>query len=83
MSDSDALVWTIEKDPLLRSTITAVSLLDSLAPPRWEVDPNFDLERDPGDPGPMPEPPGVQVLGPLERLADGAAHVGREVIAVG
>ena len=28
MSDSDALMWTIEKDPLLRSTITAVSLLD-------------------------------------------------------
>jgi WS/DGAT/MGAT family acyltransferase len=74
MSDSDALMWTIEKDPLLRSTITAVSVLDgpvdpgrftdkidrasreiprlrqrvvgnpySLAPPRWEVDPNFDL----------------------------------------
>src|SRR4051812_18659599 len=74
MSDSDALMWTIEKDPLLRSTITAVSLLDqavdagrfrekvdraarliprlrqrvvgnpfSVAPPRWEVDPNFDL----------------------------------------
>ena len=74
MSDSDALMWTIEKDPLLRSTITAVSLLDgpvdaerftdkvaratraiprlrqrvvsnpySLAPPRWEDDPNLDL----------------------------------------
>ena len=74
MSDSDALMWTIEKDPLLRSTITAVSVLDgpvdparftekidrasrviprlrqrvvgnpySLAPPRWEIDPNFDL----------------------------------------
>lgn len=74
MSDSDALMWTIEKDPLLRSTITAVSLLDgpidperfrdkidrasrviprlrqrvvgnpySLAPPRWEIDPNFDI----------------------------------------
>ncbi len=74
MSDSDALMWTIEKDPLLRSTITAVSLLDgpvhperfaekveratrviprlrqrvvgnpySMAPPRWETDPNFDL----------------------------------------
>jgi WS/DGAT/MGAT family acyltransferase len=74
MSDSDALMWTIEKDPLLRSTITAVSFLDgpvdaarftekverasrliprlrqrvvgnpySLAPPRWETDPNFDL----------------------------------------
>lgn len=24
MSDSDALRWTIEKDPLLRSTITAI-----------------------------------------------------------
>ncbi len=74
MSDADALMWTIEKDPLLRSTITAVSLLDgapdsarvvdklerasrvvprlrqrvvgnpySLAPPRWEFDPHFDL----------------------------------------
>lgn len=28
MSDSDALMWNIEKDPLLRSTITAVTLLD-------------------------------------------------------
>src|SRR3954463_5581910 len=74
MSDADALMWTIEKDPLLRSTITAVSILDrspdpdrlvesldratrlvprlrqrvvsnalSIAPPRWEVDPNYDL----------------------------------------
>jgi hypothetical protein len=75
MSDADALMWTIEKDPLLRSTITSVALFDraldrgrflesidrasrlvprlrqrvqanafSIAPPRWEVDPNFDLE---------------------------------------
>ena len=74
MSDADALMWTIEKDPMLRSTITMVVVLDgtvdpvayrttfertsravprlrqrvrsnplSLAPPRWEVDPNFDL----------------------------------------
>jgi WS/DGAT/MGAT family acyltransferase len=74
MSDSDALLWNIEKDPLLRSTITMVALLDrtpdrdrferrmerasrrlprlrqrvlhhplSIAPPRWDVDPNFDL----------------------------------------
>ena len=74
MSDSDALMWNIEKDPLLRSTITAITILDqapdrerlldklergtrlvprlrqrvvgnlySLAPPRWEIDPNFDL----------------------------------------
>lgn len=74
MSDSDALMWHIEKDPLLRSTITAITVLDrspdrerlldklergtrlvprlrqrvvgnmfSLAPPRWELDPNFDL----------------------------------------
>jgi WS/DGAT/MGAT family acyltransferase len=28
MSDSDALMWTIEKDPLLRSTIMAVAQLD-------------------------------------------------------
>jgi WS/DGAT/MGAT family acyltransferase len=75
MSDADALMWTIEKDPQLRSTITAVAVLDrspdrarlrdsldratrlvprmrqrvvsnplSIAPPRWEVDPNFDLD---------------------------------------
>jgi len=75
MRDADALAWSIEKDPMLRSTITAVLLLDrapdrslvadrlergsrlvprlrqrvmsspwSLAPPRWEVDPYFDLD---------------------------------------
>lgn len=75
MTDTDALMWTIEKDPLLRSTITAVLFLDrapdekrlrhllergtrlvprmrqrvrgnpySIAPPRWEVDPHFDLD---------------------------------------
>ena len=73
MSDSDALMWHIEKDPLLRSTIVIVWWLDrmpdrerledrieratrliprlrqrvvsnpySIAPPRWEIDPNFD-----------------------------------------
>lgn len=75
MSDSDALMWSIEKDPMLRSTITAVLFLDrapdrdhfralldrgtrlvprmrqrvrsnplSVAPPRWENDPHFDLD---------------------------------------
>ncbi|MCB1003369.1 MAG: wax ester/triacylglycerol synthase family O-acyltransferase [Acidimicrobiales bacterium] len=75
MSDADALMWSIEKDPQLRSTIVWVSILDrtpdrerfervmeratrvvprlrqrvlghpySIAPPRWEVDPNFDLD---------------------------------------
>ncbi len=74
MSDSDSLMWRIEKDPILRSTITALTVLDrapdrdrlldklergtrlvprlrqrvvgnlfSLAPPRWEMDPHFDL----------------------------------------
>lgn len=74
MSDSDALMWRIETDPTLRSTIIAVAVFDSepdrarliermdigsrlvprlrqrvvgnpfsMAPPRWEVDPNFDL----------------------------------------
>lgn len=74
MSDSDALMWAIEKDPMLRSTITTVVVLEgevdpdrlhrtfdrlsrvvprlrqrvranplSVAPPRWEFDPNFDL----------------------------------------
>ena len=75
MSDSDALMWSIEKDAMLRSTITAVAFFDrapdrarlrrlldrgsrlvprlrqrvrgnalSVAPPRWEVDPHFDLD---------------------------------------
>jgi WS/DGAT/MGAT family acyltransferase len=74
MSDSDAVMWTIEKDPMLRSTITTAVVLESpvdteqlhrtferasriiprlrqrvrsnplsIAPPRWELDPNFDL----------------------------------------
>ena len=34
MSDSDALMWNIEKDPLLRSTIVTVLLLDR--PPDWD-----------------------------------------------
>jgi WS/DGAT/MGAT family acyltransferase len=75
MSDSDALMWGIERDPVLRSTIAGAWLLDrapdrarlreraeralraiprlrqrvaanpfSIAPPRWEVDPDFDLD---------------------------------------
>jgi WS/DGAT/MGAT family acyltransferase len=75
MSDSDALMWNVERDPVLRSTIAGVWLLDrtpdrarlrdraeralhsiprlrqrvaanpfSIAPPRWEVDPDFDLD---------------------------------------
>jgi diacylglycerol O-acyltransferase len=74
MSDTDALMWGIEADPLLRSTIIAIALLDRapdrarleakvergtrdiarlrqravtppwrVAPPRWVVDPNFDM----------------------------------------
>ncbi len=37
MSDSDALLWHIERDPLLRSTITSVWLLDS-TPKRDQMD---------------------------------------------
>ena len=74
MSDFDRIMWVIEKNPLLRSTIAAITVLEhlpdrrrieqrvdratrrivrlrqrvvwnpySIAPPRWEVDPNFDL----------------------------------------
>jgi len=32
MSDTDALMWAIEKDPMLRSTITTVVLLDGEVP---------------------------------------------------
>ena len=75
MSDEDALMWNIEKDPVLRSTIVAVGVFDSvpdwarlrrrvdrgtrliprlrqrvqspplrLGPPRWSVEPAFDLD---------------------------------------
>ncbi len=37
MSDSDALLWHIERDPLLRSTVTSVWLLDS-TPVREQMD---------------------------------------------
>ena len=74
MAESDALSWYIERDPLLRSTIVVVLVLDRspdpealreradrasrlvpglrhkvfepplrLTPPRWVVDPDFDL----------------------------------------
>ncbi len=74
MSEADALMWNLEADPVLRSTILSVWVLDQapdrerfeaqlehacrviprlrqrvvadpleLAPPRWELDPNFDL----------------------------------------
>ena len=74
MSDTEALMWALEKDPALRSTITVVFVFDSTiqrevlthrferlsrvvpklrqrvrsntlsaAPPRWEIDPYFDL----------------------------------------
>jgi diacylglycerol O-acyltransferase / wax synthase len=33
LSDSDTLMWTIEKDPILRSTIVAVALLDTVPDP--------------------------------------------------
>ncbi len=75
MSDADALMWNIEKDPILRSTILAVAILDRVpdwdvlrrrmdrttriiprlrqrvlspplrvGPPRWTVEPTFDLD---------------------------------------
>jgi WS/DGAT/MGAT family acyltransferase len=74
MAQSDLFAWNMESDPLLRSTIVAVAVLDrapewdrfvemmdrgsrvvpsfrqrvvpapmGLAPPRWVVDPDFDL----------------------------------------
>ncbi len=76
MSDVDNLMWIVERNPLLRSTITAVTLLESapdqaafeakvdrvtrlvprlrqrvvanpvsIAPPRWELDPEFHLSN--------------------------------------
>src|SRR5262245_21951093 len=34
MSDEDALMWNIEKDPILRSTILALAIFDR--PPDWQ-----------------------------------------------
>src|SRR5438477_26980 len=61
MSDSDALMWSIEKDPLLRSTIVAVTMLDLAR------DPTVDL-------GPLPEIPEPQHFSATELLTDGVAH---------
>ena len=75
MSETDALMWHMERDPVLRSTITTVWVLDrppdaarfesalelavrevprlrqrvvadatAIAPPKWEVDPMFDMD---------------------------------------
>ena len=75
MSESDSVLWHIERDPLLRSTIMSIWLLDSvpdrermdlvlerivanvprlrqrvidpspgIAPPRWEDDPDVDVD---------------------------------------
>jgi WS/DGAT/MGAT family acyltransferase len=35
MSDEDALMWSIEKDPVLRSTIVALAIFDR--PPEWHA----------------------------------------------
>ena len=56
MSDADALMWSIEKDPLLRSTITTVFLLDR-RPDRRALPP----AHGPGQPpGPPPPPAGAR-----------------------
>ncbi len=76
MTDFEALMWNLEKDPRLSGNIANLSILDRpvnlpafrrtmerativfprlrqrvapvfgrLAPPRWEIDPNFDLDH--------------------------------------
>src|SRR6478609_11005816 len=76
MSDFEALMWNLDKDPRLSSTMGNLSILDRpidldrfrsrlaraaavvprlhqrvvpgfgrLAPPRWQADPNFDLDH--------------------------------------
>ena len=46
MSDNDALMWKIEKDPLLRSTITVLWILDR-APDRDRLEEKIDQGRRP------------------------------------
>ena len=43
MSDADALMWNIEKDPQLRSTIVAVIVLDRV--PDWTALPGRGSRR--------------------------------------
>ncbi|HLI25211.1 MAG TPA: wax ester/triacylglycerol synthase domain-containing protein [Acidimicrobiales bacterium] len=103
MSDLDALLWALEGDPLLRSTIVVVGVLDrapgrealyahmerssrrfprlrqrvvrsplGLAPPRWELDPAFDIDyhvRVVGAPGPEGEAGLVELLELAEPMA--------------
>ena len=76
LDDADALIWAVERDPTLASTVSSLSLFDSrvdpeafrirleratrlvvrmrqrvvgnpvsLSPPRWEIDPEFDLDN--------------------------------------
>ena len=76
LDDADALIWAVERDPTLASTVSSLSLFDSpvdpeafrirleratrlvvrmrqrvvgnplsLSPPRWEVDPEFNLDN--------------------------------------
>ena len=52
MSDMDALMWGIEKDPLLRSTIVAIAVLDQ-APDRARLD-RAHRPRQPDDPAAAP-----------------------------
>src|SRR5215218_9394901 len=53
MSDVEALMWTLEKDPHLSPTVAVVPRLRQrvlpglgrLAPPAWGDDPHLDLDR--------------------------------------
>ena len=102
MQWADAVMFGVEEDPVLRSTITLVLLLDqepdetvvrdridrltrlvpklrqravgnplSLAPPRWEIDPNFDLDYHLRWVA-APNPDGT--MGPVFRLAEQMAE---------
>ena len=52
MSDEDALMWHIEKDPILRSTILAVAVYDQ--PPDWRSPAGTRRARDVRDPAAAP-----------------------------
>src|SRR5260221_98694 len=66
MSDSDALMWGIEKDPLLRSTIVAIALLDG-PPDRARL---------------LPDAPEPEDLGPLELVTDALGHEARRQLGI-
>src|SRR5437588_142498 len=106
MSDADALMWTVEKDPTLRSTVVTVLTLDRS--PDWDglegggaalvlkvhhsitdgvggmkmLMMLFDLERDPGPPGPCDEFQDLPAFTPFDLVGRSLDYQGRRALDI-